>query len=39
MRALVTQFTDAYNDLRFGGRVSAAPRLSTLLERLEQEQP
>jgi hypothetical protein len=39
MRALVMQFTDAYNDLRFGGRVSAAPRLSTLLERLEQEQP
>jgi transglutaminase-like putative cysteine protease len=37
MRLLVEQFTDAYNALRFGGRVSAAPRLSMLLERLEQE--
>jgi hypothetical protein len=34
---LVEQFTEAYNALRFGGRVAAAPRLSMLLERLEQE--
>lgn len=34
---LVDQFTEAYNALRFGGRVSAAPQLSLLLERLEQQ--
>jgi transglutaminase-like putative cysteine protease len=33
---LVTQFTEAYHALRFGGRLDAAPRLSQLLERLEQ---
>jgi protein-glutamine gamma-glutamyltransferase len=33
---LVDQFTEAYNELRFGGRVSAAPQLSVLLDRLEQ---
>ena len=36
MGMLVAQFTDAYNALRFGGQVGAAPRLSMLLERLEQ---
>ena len=35
LAALVEQFTEAYNALRFGGRVEAAPRLSELLERLE----
>ena len=34
---LVDQFTEAYNALRFGGRVSAAPQLSLLLERLERQ--
>jgi transglutaminase-like putative cysteine protease len=34
---LVGQFTDAYNALRFGGRVTSAPQLSLLLERLEQQ--
>lgn len=33
--ALVEQFTEAYNALRFGGRVSAAPALSMLLDRLQ----
>ena len=33
---LVDRFTEAYNALRFGGKVSAAPELSMLLERLEQ---
>jgi len=32
---LVDQFTAAYNDLRFGGRLDAAPRLTLLLEELE----
>jgi protein-glutamine gamma-glutamyltransferase len=35
MAGLVEQFTEAYNALRFGGRVSAAPRLSMLLDSLE----
>jgi len=34
---LVSQFTESYNALRFGGRASAAPQLSILLERLEQQ--
>ncbi len=32
---LVDQFTAAYNDVRFGGKLDAAPRLSLLLEELE----
>ena len=32
---LVDQFTAVYNDLRFGGRLDAAPRLTLLLEELE----
>jgi transglutaminase-like putative cysteine protease len=32
---LVDQFTSAYNDLRFGGKLDAAPRLTLLLEELE----
>lgn len=35
MGTLVEQFTEAYNALRFGGKVSAAPALSTLLDRLQ----
>jgi hypothetical protein len=35
MGMLVDQFTAAYNDLRFGGRLDAAPRLTLLLEELE----
>jgi transglutaminase-like putative cysteine protease len=31
----VRDFTTAYNDLRFGGRTGAAPRLSTLLDEME----
>ena len=34
---LVTQFTSAYNALRFGGQVDAAPQLSALLEELERQ--
>jgi transglutaminase-like putative cysteine protease len=37
MGLLVGQFTEAYNALRFGGRVAVAPQLSHLLERLEQQ--
>jgi len=32
---LVDQFTAAYNELRFGGKTDAAPRLTLLLEKLE----
>jgi hypothetical protein len=32
---IVREFTDAYNDLRFGGKVEAAPRMGMLLEVLE----
>jgi len=32
---LVEQFTSAYNELRFGGKLEAAPRLTLLLEELE----
>ena len=32
---LVDQITAAYNDVRFGGRLDAAPRLTLLLEELE----
>jgi hypothetical protein len=35
LRALVEQFTAAYHQVRFGGRLEAAPQLSTLLERIE----
>ena len=35
MAATVAEFTSAYNALRFGGRASAAPRLSLLLDELE----
>ena len=31
----VEQFTSAYNELRFGGKLEAAPRLTLLLEELE----
>jgi hypothetical protein len=34
---LVTQFTTAYNALRFGGQAEAAPRLSALLDELERQ--
>ena len=34
---LVEQFTESYNALRFGGRVGVAPRISSLLEKLEQQ--
>lgn len=33
----VTEFTRAYNALRFGGRVEAAPRLSLLLDDLQRQ--
>jgi hypothetical protein len=32
---LVEQLTAAYNELRFGGKLEAAPRLTLLLEELE----
>ena len=32
---LVDQFTAAYNELRFGAKLDAAPRLTVLLEELE----
>jgi len=35
MAAAVAEFTSAYNALRFGGRASAARRLSLLLDQLE----
>jgi hypothetical protein len=37
--APVREFTSAYNALRFGGRTEVAPRLSTLLDDLEQRRP
>ncbi len=33
-----TQFTSAYQDLRFGGKVEAAPRLTLLLEEMERHE-
>ena len=36
--AVVVEFTETYNALRFGGRTEAAPRLSALLERLERKE-
>ncbi len=33
----VSEFTDTYNQLRFGGHATAAHKLSTLLDRLERE--
>jgi transglutaminase-like putative cysteine protease len=33
----VSEFTTAYNEWRFGGRTDAAPRLSSLLEKLESD--
>ena len=33
----VSEFTATYNALRFGGHTAAAPKLSTLLDRLERE--
>ena len=33
----VGEFTAAYNALRFGGHTGAAPRLTVLLDRLEQQ--
>jgi hypothetical protein len=35
----VTEFTAAYNALRFGGHTEIAPRLSTLLDELERSRP
>jgi hypothetical protein len=35
---VVARFTAAYNDLRFGGKLDAAPRLSILLEQLERQE-
>jgi hypothetical protein len=34
---VVGEFTAAYNALRFGGHTGAAPRLTVLLDRLEQQ--
>jgi Domain of unknown function (DUF4129) len=31
----VTEFTDVYNSIRFGGNVAAAARLATLLQEFE----
>jgi transglutaminase-like putative cysteine protease len=39
LAAPVREFTLAYNALRFGGRTEIAPRLSTLLDELEQRRP
>jgi protein-glutamine gamma-glutamyltransferase len=36
LAAPVHEFTTAYNALRFGGRIDVAPRLSALLDELEQ---
>jgi transglutaminase-like putative cysteine protease len=36
LRSLVAEFTAAYQEVRFGGRVESAPHLSSLLEQLEQ---
>jgi protein-glutamine gamma-glutamyltransferase len=36
-RPIVTEFTNAYNALRFGGRSDAAMRLSVLLDQLERQ--
>jgi len=33
----VQDFTDAYNDLRFGADVEAAPRMMSVIERLSYE--
>jgi transglutaminase-like putative cysteine protease len=37
LRPIVTEFTNAYNALRFGGRSDAASRLSVLLDQLEHQ--
>ena len=37
LRSVVAEFTDAYEAVRFGGRAESAPRLSSLLEELEQQ--
>ena len=37
LSGLVAQFTTAYNDVRFGGRLDAAQHLSTLLDRVEHQ--
>jgi protein-glutamine gamma-glutamyltransferase len=34
----VREFTETYNELRFGGRTEVAPRLTSLLEQLERQQ-
>lgn len=36
--ALISQFTAAYNALRFGGQTGAAPQLSLLLDKLERRE-
>jgi hypothetical protein len=36
LRGVVSEFTDRYNAIRFGGRTETAPLLPALLERLEQ---
>ncbi|HJT86520.1 MAG TPA: DUF3488 and transglutaminase-like domain-containing protein, partial [Bryobacteraceae bacterium] len=35
----VAEFTDTYNAWRFGGKTDVAPRLSTLLDELERQEP
>jgi hypothetical protein len=37
LRNLVTEFTCAYQAVRFGGRTGSAPQLSSLLQELEQQ--
>ncbi|MGH9718875.1 MAG: transglutaminase TgpA family protein [Bryobacteraceae bacterium] len=37
LASLAGRFTHAYQELRFGGRLEAAPRLSLLLEELEEQ--
>jgi hypothetical protein len=39
MAAGVREFTAAYNALRFGGRTEVAPRLSALLDEMDQARP
>jgi hypothetical protein len=38
MTEVVAKFTSAYNDLRFGGKLDAAPQLSILLDQLERQE-
>ncbi len=38
-QALATPFVEAYNELRFGGRLESAARLPVLLDRIERPRP